>query len=129
MGYLYNEQGDKQKSLSLAYPVRGCLDLSCLQMLSSGIVYNFKRALKNSVFITPKVPSFYIKGNRRMSIYHARLRNKCSDLNNVLYVNHIKVATCECGVDVENAEHYFFKCVRFAEQRLALFRATRQFHR
>ena len=51
---------------------------------------NFKRALKNSVFITPKVPSFYIKGNRRMSIYHARLRNKCSDLNNDLYVNHIK---------------------------------------
>ena len=64
-----------------------------------------------------------------MSIYHARLRNKCSDLNNDLYVNHIKeVPTCECGVDVENAEHYFFKCVRFAEQRLALFRATRQFH-
>ena len=90
---------------------------------------NFKRALKNSVFITPKVPSFYIKGNRRMSIYHARLRNKCSDLNNDLYVNHIKeVPTCECGVDVENAEHYFFKCVRFAEQRLALYRATRQFH-
>ena len=44
-----------------------------------------------------------------MSIYHARLRNKCSDLNNDLYVNYIKeVPTCECGVDVENAEHYFF---------------------
>ena len=57
------------------------------------------------------------------------IRNKCSDLSNDLYVNHIKeVPTCECGVDVENAEHYFFKCVRFAEQRLALFRATRQFH-
>ena len=64
-----------------------------------------------------------------MSIYHARLRNKCSDLNNDLYVNHIKeVPTYECGVDVENAEHHFSKCVRFAEQRLALLRATRQFH-
>ena len=89
---------------------------------------NFKRALKNSVFITPKAPSFYIKGNRRLSIYHARLRSNCSDLNNDLYVNHIKaILTCECGVDVENAEHFILKCVRFAEQRLALFRATRQF--
>ena len=41
-------------------------------------------------------------------------------------MNHIHaVPTCECGVDVENAENYFFKCDRFAEQRLALFIATR----
>ena len=68
------------------------------------------------------------KGNERLSIYYARLRNICCDLNNDLYVNHIKPApTCECGLDVGNAEHYFFKCVRFVEQRLTLVRATRPF--
>ena len=70
---------------------------------------SFKKALKDSIFITPNVPSFYIQGNRRLSILHARLRNNCSDLNNDLYMNHLNALPAwACGEGIENAEHYFF---------------------
>ena len=35
---------------------------------------------------------------------------------------------CDCGVEIENAEHYFFRCRRYSNQRLQLFITTRQFH-
>ena len=58
-------------------------------------------------------------------MYHAMLRNSCSDLNNDRYINHLKkLPTCGFGKDDENAEHYFFNFVGFAEKRPALFRST-----
>ena len=90
---------------------------------------SFKKALKDSIFITPNDPSYYIQGNRRLSILHARLRNNCSDLNKDLYMNHLNASpACACGGGIANAEHYFFKCNRFDEHRLVLFRSTRSFH-
>ena len=35
---------------------------------------------------------------------------------------------CDCNTRVENAEHYFFKCHRYSDFRISLFRATREFH-
>ena len=77
---------------------------------------SFKIALKDSIFITPNVPSYYMQGNRRLSILHARLRNNCSDFNNDLYMNHLTASpVCAVGEGIENAEHYFFNCNRFDE--------------
>ena len=90
---------------------------------------SFKIARKDSVFITPNIPSYYIQGSRRLSILHAGLRNNCSDLNNDRYMNHLNASpACACCERIENAEHYFFKCNRFDEHRLVLFRSTRSFH-
>ena len=50
-------------------------------------------------------------------------------MNNDLYSNHLALsAFCECGEDIEDAEHFFFNCNRFNAQRLVLFRDTRKFH-
>ena len=89
----------------------------------------FKRTLKESYFITMKVPKYYIQGDRRSSVYHARLRNNCSNLNHDLFINHLKPnSICDCGNDVEDAEHYLFKCQRYVEQCLVLFHSLRPFH-
>ena len=90
---------------------------------------SFNKALKDSFFITPNVPSYYTKGNWRLPILHARLRNNSSYLNNDLYMNHLNASpACACGENIVNAEHYFFNCNRFDEHRLVLFRSTRSFH-
>ena len=76
-----------------------------------------------------KIPNIYCIGNRNISVLHARLRNNCSNLNEDLYQNHLRLdPMCECGNEIENAEHYFFKCSRYKDIRTSLFRATRAFH-
>ena len=47
---------------------------------NSPSVSSFKYQLKNRQ-TNSKVPSFYLTGNRYFSVLHARLRNKCSNLN------------------------------------------------
>ena len=76
-----------------------------------------------------KVPKYFIDGKRKFSIIHARLRNHCSNLNYDLFYNHLRPdSICDCLRDEETAEHYFFKCVRYTDQRIILFRDTRDFH-
>ena len=59
---------------------------------------------------------------------HARLKNKCSNLNNDLCINHI----CDnplgelCGM-VEDAIHYFFLCRRYTTQRQVIDDTVRVF--
>jgi hypothetical protein len=74
-------------------------------------------------------PLHYFTGNRYLQIVHARLRNGCSNLNNDLYNNHLSENQfCPCSNEIENAEHYFFKCTNYIDQRLNLFEATRPYH-
>ena len=76
-----------------------------------------------------KISNIYCIGNRNISVLHARLRNNCSNLNEDLYQTHLRLdPMCECGNEIENAEHYFFKCSRYKDIRAWLFRATRAFH-
>ena len=66
----------------------------------------FKTKIKE-LFQAPKVPKYYLVGDRYLSVVHARLRNNCSSLNNDLYLNHVREDPyCECGLSIENAEHY-----------------------
>jgi hypothetical protein len=88
----------------------------------------FKSRLKN-LFKAPTVPKHYFYGQRYLSILHTRLRNNCSNLNNDLYNNHLREDPfCQCDIVIENAEHFFFKCNRYVEQRIILFRETRSYH-
>ncbi|MCG7883227.1 MAG: reverse transcriptase family protein [Candidatus Thiodiazotropha endolucinida] len=76
-----------------------------------------------------KVPSFYLTGDRYNSVMHARIRNKCSNLKNDLFNNHLcPTPICNCNQGAEDAEHFFFKCPLYQEKRIVLFHATRQFH-
>ena len=58
-------------------------------------------------FSVSNVPKYYIVGERKLTILHARIRNNCSDLKFDLFSNGISVhATCGCGYPIEDAEHY-----------------------
>ena len=87
----------------------------------------FKNTLKTSLF--PKIPTSLSKGNRYVSVIHCRIRNGCSNLNNDLFRNHLHVSPlCSCGNGNETADHFFFECPLFNDQRLTFFRRTRCYH-
>jgi hypothetical protein len=89
----------------------------------------FKHKLKSILYSQPEVPEYFKHGNRTLSVYHARIRNNCSNLNGDLYMNHLTDNnTCLCNNDIENAEHFFFRCRQYQTQRIKMFHATRQFH-
>ena len=88
----------------------------------------FKNSVK-PVTIRNKVPSYFLIGNRYLSVLHARIRNNCSNLNYDLYQNHLRHdPMCDCNEDTETASHFLFECSIFREQRIKLFRQTREFH-
>ena len=102
---------------------------SPLSIRTETSVNSLKLKLKQHVYIAPQIPKPYIQGKRTESIFHCRLRNKCSNLNNDLYQNHLKNSPlCDCGSIFEDVEQYFFRCERYNNERVALFRATRKFH-
>lgn len=89
----------------------------------------FKSKLKENMFSVPKIPRYFIQGTRVESVYHCRIRNRCSNLNKDLYDNHLKDSpACDCGTDVEDAEHYFFRCDIYTIQRIRFFHSSRRFH-
>ena len=89
---------------------------------------SFKHALKISRG-KQKVPTYFYSGKRQLQVLHATLRNNCSNLENDLFLNHLSDSNlCSCSIEIEDAEHYFFKCRNFVNQRIALFASTRKFH-
>ena len=87
----------------------------------------FKNTLKTSLF--PKIPTSLSKGNRYLSVIHCRIRNGCSNLNNDLFRNHLNVSPlCSCGNGNDTADHFFFECPLFNDQRLTFFIRTRCYH-
>ena len=89
----------------------------------------FKNHIKNSYITNTDVLSFYLVGDRYFTILHARIRNNCSNLNNDIYVNNLRAKPlCSCLKENEAANHYFFKCVSYINQRVILFQTTRNFH-
>ena len=76
---------------------------------------SFKR---NIVRKPSPVPKHFIIGERKYSVIHSRLRNKCSNLNNDLYMNHLSPSpNCFCSQQEETACHYFFHCNNYAIER------------
>ena len=91
-------------------------------------VATFKYQLKN-LRTNSKVPSYFINGDRYLSILHARIRNNCSYLKNDLYINHLSPSpNCGCANVREDAEHFFFRCPYFEDKRIAMFHSINTFH-
>ena len=89
---------------------------------------SFKMKL-NSMTRPKGIPNLYLFGNRYMSIIHARIRNNCINLNNDLFLNHLKSdPICVFGTGTKNAEHFFFKCNRYSDEKAIPFRSTMVFH-
>ena len=76
-----------------------------------------------------KIPSYFRDGKRKLSVFHPPLRNFCSNLNQDLFDNYLREdPLCSCLKGNETAEHYIFSCEHYIEQRVRLFRNTREFH-
>lgn len=96
---------------------------------SSNSTSHFKSNLKRLRPANTTVPPFYHTGDRYLSVLHARIRNKCSNLNNDLFNNHLSpTPLCNCNQGTEDAEHYLFICPNFAEHRITMFHSIRSFH-
>ena len=99
------------------------------QIRNSESYPSFCYKLKKDLFSSIKIPNYYLKGKRKLSVLHCKLRNNCSDLYYDLYYNHLHDSPiCDCLEDIENAEHFIFKCSRYNISRLILFNRTRAFH-
>lgn len=115
---------------------RSCLpsSISLWNNLESPIKQNdsfpaFRSSLKQHLLSTHEVPDYFVKGKRKLSVLHARIRNNCSDLKSDMYTNHLSNdRVCSCGYENENAEHFFFQCENYTNIRINLFRETRPFH-
>ena len=79
-------------------------------MILKLINFNYLQKHVISKFNKSYIPSYFTFRNRYISVLHARLRNRCSNLNNDLYINHIRDV-------VEDAIHYFFHCRRYTIER------------
>ena len=76
---------------------------------NSSTINSFKNNVKSVYSSLHIVPPYYIKGDRKLSVIHARLRNNCSNLKRDLYTNFIEPDfSCRCGYSCEDANHYFF---------------------
>ena len=63
-------------------------------------------------------------GERKFIIISTRIRHNCSNLNADLHrVNIVPSPSCSCSANFETAQHYFFECRNFENQRQNLFRA------
>ena len=85
--------------------------------------------MKRELVDVQKVPPYYIYGDRYLSLMHSRIRNNCSNLSNNLYLNHLRMnPLCSCNQEIENAEHFFLCCLKYANERLRLFHESREYH-
>ena len=79
----------------------------------------FKRVITKK---SRPIPNHYFIGERKLSIFHTRLRNNCSNLNYDLLVNHISFSgSCSCGDVFETAYHYLLVCRNFITERENMF--------
>ncbi len=88
----------------------------------------FKSNITKQLYTEYNTPLHYFQGDIILSVMHARLRIKCSNLNSDLCNNHIRDDPyCECAEVVEDAEHYFFQCPWFQNQRTILLQSLQMF--
>ena len=99
-----------------------------IETRNSDTLFSFKSKLRR-LFKPTVVPKYFIVGERFLQTHHARIRNKCSNLNYDLFNNHLRDNhQCSCGSVREDAEHFFFRCQLYLNQRRLLFTNTRQYH-
>ena len=97
---------------------------------SSSTITSFKNNIKHVYSNLCVSPPYYIKGDRKLSVLHAGLRNNCSNLKHDLHSNFIEPdSTCRCGYLYKDANHYFFIiCSLYLNERVELFHSTVSYH-
>ena len=77
---------------------------------------SFKTKIKDTKH---KPPDWYGCGERRWSLYHARMRMFCSSLNDHLFsqLHVIDDPSCQCGSSRETVKHYLLECPLFVIER------------
>ena len=94
-----------------------------LPVRNSPTLLEFKMKLRNQAR-TDKASGIFSIGERKLIIILTRIRHNCSNLNADLHrVNIIPPPSCSCSDNFETAQHYFFVCRNFVNQRQSLFRA------
>lgn len=89
-----------------------------IQIRASQSLSQFKGNIKKQPL---KIIDYLSVGDRKTNIILTRLRHKCSSLNADLFkVNIIPYSNCDCGAQLESAEHFFFECNLFTAQRQRL---------
>ncbi|MCG8047067.1 MAG: reverse transcriptase domain-containing protein, partial [Candidatus Thiodiazotropha endolucinida] len=79
---------------------------------------SFKRQLDLNL---ASLPRYFCDGKRTGQIYHARLRMRCSSLNQHLFSrNIIDSPLCVCGA-IETTQHFLFSCTRYTHLRQDLY--------
>ena len=98
------------------------------ELRNSSSVASFKHQLKDRQN-NSKFQSYYLSGNRFLSVLHARLRNNCSNLSSDLLRMFLSPSpNCRCSEESEDVEHYFFRCSNYINERIILFQSTRNYH-
>ena len=87
----------------------------------------FHHNLKDQILTVRKIPSYFMKGKRKLSVIHAKIRNNCSDLKCDSFQNHLTDETCGNNTE-ENALHFFLDCENYVNSRITMFRQTRKYH-
>ena len=96
-----------------------------VQSIHFKTMLNVKSVYSNLQIVLP----YYIKGDRKLSVIHAHLRNNCSNLKHDLYRNFVEPDfSCRCGYSCEDANHYFFICSLYLNERVELFHSTVSYH-
>lgn len=80
---------------------------------------------KSNITTTSNKPVEYTNvGERKYNIILRRIRYRCSNLKADLFrVNIVSDSSCSCGASTESAEHYFFDCELYNDERNMLFQS------
>lgn len=82
---------------------------------------------KKSDMHTDKLNNYLMAGERKFNVILTRIRHKCSSLKaDLCNVNIIPYSICSCGAQSETADHFFFECNLYNDQRDRLFRNLNQ---
>ena len=76
----------------------------------------------NKTSVKYKNKLLYQGFDRKAGIVHAQMRMRCSNLNEHLYALHVlESPNCICANEVEDCEHFFFKCLLYNNHRAEFF--------
>ena len=69
-----------------------------------------------------KPPIWFYSGDRKLSIFHARMRMLCSPLSDHLYsfIHVLESPRCECGYARENNKHFLLQCPLYTNERIVM---------
>ena len=102
--------------------------ISKIKKIKSYRLCSFKHNLQTTTFPKLQERNYFPFGNRCLSVLHARIRNNCSNLNNDLYINHLRDnPLCNWCNGIQDGEHYLFYCNNYRNERRVFFEIARDF--